>query len=115
VASHGTYRATHLARGTYALSMCVTAVTPTIHAVGTLDLMTNNGATLHGAIDAEIAGALVNIAVTVTGGTKRFAGATGELSLALVQFNQSGCDPRIGICLFWDEKGTIDGAVVLHH
>jgi hypothetical protein len=50
--------------------------------------------------------------VTVTGGTKRFSGATGELTVGpLVQSNMHNCDPRVGICMNWTDFGQISGTL----
>jgi hypothetical protein len=109
VASGGTYRAKHLGRGTYAFRICLTSANP-IHAVGTFELVTRAGAQLHGAIDAELPSGLHGVPVTITGGTGRFAAATGNLVLDIVMFNESDCT-RGGICLSWEERGTITGTI----
>src|SRR5256885_4525117 len=86
--SHGTYRAKHLGRGTYHFKICVsTNTTGFLHAVGTFDLLTRAGDELHGAIDTPLPSGLQGVPVTITGGTGRFAGATGNLGLDIVMFN----------------------------
>ncbi len=113
-ASSGTYRAKHLGRGTYALHMCITS-TALLHAVGTFDLTTRRKAQLHGTIETDLLPTpLQGIPVTVAGGTDRFAGATGTLTLDIMQFNETGCDPRVSVCFFWDEHGTIGGTITPH-
>jgi hypothetical protein len=108
--SAGTYRAKHLGRGTYQLGLCVTSTGP-LHVVGGFQLVTRAGAQLDGTIDADLPNALQSVPVTITGGTERFAGATGNLVLAITEFNQTNCDPRVGICLNWEEQGTITGTI----
>jgi hypothetical protein len=110
--SGGTYRAKHLARGTYVLHMCVTNVSP-IHVVGTFDLLASRGQ-VHGTIDAELSNGLEAVPVTIAGGTGRFAGAGGNLVLSIEQFNETNCEPNL-VCLNWDERGTINGSYICHH
>jgi hypothetical protein len=109
----GTYRAKHLGRGTYTLRFCVT-VPSAFHFSGTLELVTKRGHQLHGIIDSDVPAPLQDIPVTIAGGTGRFQGATGTLLLSLTQFDLSGCDPRVGVCLFWKETGTITGTIIPH-
>ncbi len=109
-ATTGTYRAKHLGRGTYSFHICVTNP-GLLHAVGTFDLVTRSGAQLHGAIDTDLPTPLHGVPVTIADGTRRFARATGTLVLDFVMFNETNCDPRVGICLNWDERGTITGTI----
>jgi hypothetical protein len=109
IASVGTYRAKHLGRGTYAFRICLTSDNA-LHAVGTFELVTRAGAQLHGAIDTDVTNGLHGLPVTITGGTGRFAAATGNLVLDIVMFNERNCT-RNNICLSWDERGTITGTI----
>jgi hypothetical protein len=93
------------------LNFCVDG---SLNAQGTFDLTTGRGAQLHGTIDEYLADALNAIHVTVTGGTKRFAGATGSLVLSITQHDQTNCDPRVNVCFNWQEHGTIAGSIRLH-
>jgi hypothetical protein len=107
--SSGTYEATHLGRGTYTLDFCVDD--SALNVTGTLEFVTRHGAQLHGVLDTQLLTGLTAVPITLAGGTKRFDGATGELSITITQFNQSECDPRVGVCLRWDETGDVTGTI----
>jgi hypothetical protein len=108
--SAGTYEAKRLGTGTYSLNTCA-EVPGQVHLTGTIVFVTRKGARLNGTIDALLDSGLSNVPVTLTGGTKRFAGATGSLVLAITQSNQRNCDPRVGICFNWTEHAAITGTI----
>jgi hypothetical protein len=106
----GFYLTNGMGAGTYAFEVCVT-VSGAITFVGSITFTTRSGAVLNG----EISGAFEPPGgptwhVRVTGGTKRFSGATGSLTIGpLVQSDMHNCDPRVGICLDWTDFGPISG------
>jgi hypothetical protein len=108
--SSGTYQAKHLGRGTYALNTCVDVSGP-VHIAGTFALVTRRGAQLRGTIDASVGGGFDDVPVAITGGTRRFAGATGTLHLDVTMFDQRNCEPRVGICFDWSEHADITGTI----
>jgi hypothetical protein len=106
----GTYRAKGLGRGTYSLDFCVKD--SALNVLGTLEFVTQHGAQLHGVLDTQLSRGLDSVPITLAGGTKRFRGAVGALTITISQFNESECDPRVGVCLAWDEHGDITGTII---
>jgi hypothetical protein len=113
VHSSGEYHVKHLGRGTWTLHFCVVSASGPFHFTGTLDFVTRKGAQLHGVIDADVLTPLLDVPVTINGGTKRFKNATGSLLLDINQFNQTNCEPRVGVCFNWDELDTITGEITV--
>jgi hypothetical protein len=110
----GTYVATGLGRGTYVFDVCITSTNP-VTFDGTVTFTRRTGATLTGHIGGTFTGGPgPTFAVSVTGGTKRYAHARGDLVIGpLAESEPRNCDPRIGICLDWTDSGTVTG--ILRH
>lgn len=51
----------------------------------------------------------------ITGGTGRFAGATGTLRISTARSNETNCYPQVQICFNWDETVTVEGELRLQH
>ena len=112
VVGHGTYTSTGLGQGTYVYDACVLSTSP-FDFEGTVTFTRRTGATLTGTIDGTVPGATQpNFVVTVTGGTRRYAHAVGELMIGpLAESDPTNCDPRIGICLHWTDTGPVTGTL----
>jgi hypothetical protein len=108
----GTYAATGLGRGTYVFDVCITSTGP-VTFDGTVTFTRSSGATLTGHIGGTFnGGSGPTFAVSVTGGTKRYAHAGGDLVIGpLGQSEEHNCDPRIGICLDWTDSGALTGTL----
>lgn len=108
--SSGTFEASLLKRGTYTLDLCM-ALDYTFQA--RFVFTDRKGEEL----EATFAGptAVFPIPMQVTGGTGRFAGATGSLVLRTSEYDKTNCNPKIGICFNWDEEVTVTGNLALHH
>jgi hypothetical protein len=105
----GTFEATTLGRGTYTFDVCITGTSPLTFS-GTATFTTRNGARLDGVIGGSGTGP--RFPVTIVGGTKQFAHATGSLVLGeFVQSDQHNCNPRVMICLDWTDTGPITGTL----
>ena len=106
-------QATVLGKASYHTEICV-EVTPQITFGGTFLITVLSGDTLTGAINGTFAGGALSLPLQITGGTGRFARASGTLTLGPInQFDFSNCDPRVGICLDWHETATISGNLVV--
>jgi hypothetical protein len=109
---NGTYAAEGLGRGTYVFDVCITNTGP-IAFDGTVTFRRRSGATVTGTIAGTLpSGGGPTFAVTVTGGTKRYARARGDLVIGpLAESAQHNCDPRVGICLDWTDTGPVTGTL----
>jgi hypothetical protein len=101
VLASGTGLATHLGRFTYVFPHTINLGTVPSTSIGTWTFVAANGDTLMG--DAAGRSALVESAVLlvvneviITGGTGRFAGATGELIIVSLVFQSTGT--TMGYC-----------------
>jgi hypothetical protein len=112
----GKFHAGGLGHGTYSFRVCVT-VRETITFAGFVTLTFVDGAILSGTISGtyDPAGGGPAFPVVVTGGTQRFARASGAFTIGpLVQDKQYNCDPRVGICFDWRDTGPMVGDVPRH-
>jgi hypothetical protein len=108
----GTYSAKGLGTGTYRFDVCITDPGVLTFA-GTATFTRRTGATLTGTIAGTFGGGPgPTFAVTVTGGTRRYAKAQGTLTIGpLVESNSTNCDPRVGVCLNWTDTGPVTGTL----
>jgi hypothetical protein len=107
----GHYHSTHLGRGSYSLNLCVTSTAPHLHVTGAFELVTLGDGHVHATVDTDLDNGLTGVPATINGGTKRFTNATGTLTIDVAMFDQTNCDPRIGICLNWKERGNFTGTI----
>jgi hypothetical protein len=109
----GTFKAQGLGLGTYEFSVCI-AVGGVITFDGFVTLTTSGNSTITGDISGSFTGATPGpqFDVIITGGTKKYANATGVLTLGpLMESNFTNCDPRVGICLNWTDTGPLTGTI----
>jgi hypothetical protein len=110
----GTFTSTGIGSGTYTYHACITQVpgqSSTFSFVGKAKFVTDSGAKLKGKIAyTQVVQSGPTFKVKITGGTKRFALATGKLFLGpFTQSNESNCAHLI--CSNWDETGPVTGTV----
>jgi hypothetical protein len=110
----GTYTAKGLGEGAYAFDVCVTSTSPITFA-GTVTFTRRTGATLTGTIGNTFTGSGGPVfLVTVTGGTGRYARATGSLVIGpLGESDQHNCVPGVfpPLCIDWTDSGPLAGTL----
>ena len=105
----GTFTAKTLGSGTYSFEVCISGSSPFTFS-GTATLVARNGARLDGVINGT--GSQPEFPVAITGGTKQFSHAAGDLVLGpFSESDQHNCDPRVGICIDWTDTGPITGTL----
>jgi hypothetical protein len=109
----GSYAATGLGIGTYTFDACITRTASGFTFGGSVTFVTRTGAKLRGTIGGTFSGSgSPSFTVQVTGGSKRFARATGSLVIGpFTTTNETNC--AHGICVDFTLTGPVTGT--LHH
>ena len=116
----GTLQATVLGKASYHTEICIGGTTNEPPGfTGTFLVTVRSGDTLYGTINGTLGGGPPDLPLQITGGTGRFARASGTLTLGSInQFDYSNCYPIPGepgaeTCFDWHETATISGNLVL--
>jgi len=112
VVGSGTYTSKGLGQGTYTFDVCVVSTSPFTFS-GPVTFTRGSGAVLNGTVVGTMGSAQQpNFLVSVTGGTKRYVKARGDLTIGpLVETDSRNCNPRVGICLDWTDTGPVTGTL----
>ena len=122
VTGDGTFAAAGVGNGTYRYDVCIEDG-PTVS--GTLTFTTHSGAALTGALEGvpfpgdesgrqviPATGGPALYTMTVTGGTRRYAHATGTLTVGpLAETELTGCNAHVGVCSGWHDAGPVSGTL----
>lgn len=108
--SSGTIRIRTLGRGTYLFGVCLT---DDFTQLGRFVFTNRKGDELVATFAS--ASSPYPFPMEITGGTGRFAGATGTLRISTSRSNETNCYPQVQICFNWDETVTVEGELRLRH